>query len=115
MSITKIKQMLHDEGHLDAVKLIELLEGSINQKAEFLYLKAYVRESDFDTELSRDQLRCLWTGYCFHHELTVDTAEYDNSLLELWADVNKSAPAVVVGTNWSSFDAFDQFMCEYLV
>ena len=49
---SKVKEMLQQDGYFDAVKLIELLEGSINRKAEFLYLKAFARESSFDNATS---------------------------------------------------------------
>ena len=110
---SKVKEMLQQDGYFDAVKLIELLEGSINRKAEFLYLKAFARESSFDNYLSREQLRCQWTTYCFHHELIVDTAEYDNELRELWEFMVKCGYPLTRW--WGSYDSFDAFMCKYLV
>ena len=110
---SKVKEMLQQDGYFDAVKLIELLEGSINRKAEFLYLKAFARESSFDDEASCWQFRCLWTAYCFHHGLTVDTAEYDRELKELWDFMVKCG--YPLSRWWAGFDSFDTFMCEYLV
>lgn len=84
-------------------------DGVISRKAEFEYLKSFARESDFDTELNQAQLRSLWTAYCFHHELTVDTSEYDDELQILWRSVYPAC-------RWcGDFDSFDAFMCKYLV
>lgn len=90
-------------------------EGLISRKTEYLYLKAFAFQSDFDEELSRGQLRSLWTAYAFHHELVVDTAEYDNELRELWDSINKNAEAVIGDADWSCYEMFDQYMCQYLV
>ena len=68
-----LKEMLQQDGYLDAVKLIETLENSVSRKAEFMYLRAYAEQSSFDEEVCRDQLRMLWTAYCLHHNLDVDT------------------------------------------
>lgn len=106
---SKVKEMLQQDGYFDAVKLIELLEGGVNRRAEYLYLKAFARESDFKEDACREQFRCLWTAYCLHHGLTVDTSGYDNDVLELW---NTVYPAC---RNWDSFDDFDAFMCWRLV
>lgn len=87
-------------------------DGFTDRKAEHLYLKAFVRESCFDDELCRDQLRCLWVAYCFHHELIVDTAEYDSDLMELWnvlAETGDGAP------EWEGYDGFYHFLSKYLV
>lgn len=113
MDMSAVKAMLQQDGYLDAGKLIESLENTISRKAEYQYLKAFARESSFDDELCRDQLRSLWTAYCFHQELTVDTAGYDNDLLELWNFmVNCGYP---LSRWWSTFEDFDAFMCRHLV
>ncbi len=78
------------------------VEGSVNGKAEWLYLKAFVEQSDFSRDSYGNQLRCLWTAYCFHQDMTVDTKPYDNDLLELWNAIH-------------SEKSWDSFMCEYLV
>lgn len=76
------------------------------------YLKEFVRQGCFDEELSRDQLRCLWTAYCFHQRLDVDTSGYDSGLLDLW---DTMAEEEAETADWSDYDSFDSFMCRYLV
>ena len=107
-----VKQMLQRDGYVDAVKLIEALESSISRRAEFEYLKTFICETSFDDDLSRDRLRMLWTVYCLHHGLDVDTGSYDSGLLELW-DLTDTPDCD--NADWHDFDSFDGFMCKYLV
>ena len=72
----------------------------------------FIQKESFDVEASRDQLCCLWTAYCLHHGLDVDTSGYDNDLLRLWAAMAESGSGAA---GWDSFDSFDSFMCRYLV
>lgn len=110
--VSTVKAALHRDGYLDAEALIENLENSVSRKAERLYLVAFTRESSFDDDLSRQQFRCLWTAYCFHHGLTVDTAEYDGELGGMWAFMVRCG--YPLSRWWKDFDAFDAFMGEYL-
>lgn len=110
LDANEVKKMLQIDGHMDAFRLIQWLEDSISRKAEYLFLKAFVRESSFDDGASRLQFRCLWTAYCFHHGLTVGTSEYDRELWELMVKCGYS-----LMRQWAGFDSFDTFMCEYLV
>lgn len=82
------------------------------KKLELEYLKTFAHEAYFDTEICRDQLRSLWTAYCLHNDLMVDTATYDSDILELWSVVSLGEKNT---TEWSSFDSFDDFMCAHLV
>lgn len=109
---SKVKELLQQDGYFDAVTLIETLEGGISRKAEYLYLKAYVEQSCFDEDICRDRLRMLWTAYCLHHELFVDTSEYDRDLTELWSKMSEIGDGT---SDWNSYSSFDFFMCRYLV
>lgn len=91
------------------------MESRMNRVEEFRYLLVYTAQSHFDNELSRFQLRSLWTAYCFHQNIDVDTAIYDNDLLDLWNIMDKSVPAVTCDADWSCYDRFEKFMCAYLV
>lgn len=107
-----ILEVLWRDGYHAAAQLIEQLRGSISKEAELKYLKQFAFESCFDTEVCRDQLRSLWTAYCFHHDLDVDTASYDNDLRVVWgvlADIEGET------ADWSDFDSFERFMCKELV
>lgn len=87
----------------------------IRKEAELEYLEKFISESCLNSEEAREQVRALWTAYCFHQALDVDTAEYDNTLLGLWNGMDKNIPAAVGDADWSCFGKFDSFMCVYLV
>lgn len=80
---------------------------------EFEYLKKFAKTGDFDFQLARDQFRALWTAYCFHEGLDVDTARYDRYLRDLWDAIPAGSDPRDI--DWRDFDAFGNFMCAYLV
>ena len=84
----------------------------MNRLEEFKYLLTFTSENCFDSEICCDQLRSLWTAYCLHHGLDVDTSGYDNDLLKLWTEIEKTESD---NAFWSNYDSFDDFMCAYLV
>lgn len=67
-----------------------------------------------DSATFAEQLRALWTAYCFHENLDVDTDIYDRELASLWMDLDKSC-AESDEEHLLSFDAFDAFMAALLV
>lgn len=88
--------------------------GVINTgcRAEFEFLKDFAKQQCFDVEILRDQLRCLWTAYCIHKDISTDTDAYDKSLAELWKVMQEEEPQTA---DWSDKDSFDTFLCRYLV
>jgi hypothetical protein len=84
----------------------------IDISAEFDFLTGYAVESFFDEEICRDRLRMLWTAFCLHHGLDVDTHVYDCYLSELWERLRETGDGT---SEWSGFDGFETFMCKYLV
>ena len=104
--------ILRRDGYHAAARIMESLQGTVSREAEMGYLKEFVRQSCFDEEIGRDQLRCLWTAYCLHHGLDADTSGYDNDLLELW---NTTAEEEAGTADWSGHDSFYNFMSRYLV
>ena len=104
--------ILRRDGYHAAAQIIESMQGTVSREAEMEYMKEFVRQGCFDEEPARDQLRCLWTAYCFHQGLDADTSGYDNDLAKLW---NTTAEDESETADWSDFDRFDNFMCKYLV
>lgn len=51
----------------------------MNEKSEWQFLIDYVKDdtTDFGLDSCRNQLLALWTVYCMHNDLDVDTAMYD--------------------------------------
>ena len=84
----------------------------MDKKTEYEYITDYIDESCFDSETCRDQLRCLWTAHCLHHDIDVDTGLYDYALMELWCRVALSEEDTA---DWGDYESFDKFMGEYLV
>lgn len=82
------------------------------REKEMELMKNFAEEAYFDEEIFRDQLRCLWTAYCLHYNLDVDTSSYDSELWELW---QSSIICDEDTADWSDFDSFDNFMCAHLV
>ena len=104
--------ILRRDGYHAAARIMESLQGTVSREAEMGYLKEFVRQSCFDEEIGRDQLRCLWTAYCLHHGLDADTSGYDNDLKKLWNTMAEDEPETA---DWSDYDSFDNFMCRFLV
>ena len=84
----------------------------MDRNAEFKFMASFAMQSCFDEDICRDHLRMLWTVYCLHHNLDVDTASYDSDLRELWESVAEDEEDTA---DWSDFDSFGNFMCRYLV
>lgn len=100
-------------GYLAEAETLAKLSTQVNTAAEFEYLKKFASGGDFDFQLLRKQLRALWTAFCFHADLTVDTGKYDGYLHELWDALQPGSGLRDI--DWCNFDEFDGFMCAYLV
>lgn len=103
-------------GHENTIDVIDGMyarwHGYIDRADEFAYMVQFASHNCFDDELARDQLRALWTAYCFRHDLDVDTSEYDADLAKLWDIVAEDEDDTA---DWSDYSSFDSFMCRYLV
>lgn len=96
----------------EAIELLsKMSDKQLAKMNELSFLFKWVREADFCGDLNIDILRILWTAYCFHHGLDIDTAEYDNTLLHIYNTVilDDSADVPI------SYDKFDDYMAYYLV
>ena len=92
-----------------AIRLIPLKEFD-KQETEFDYLCEFAKEADFGCEaLPAEQLRALWTAYCFHTNLDIDTFECDTALRKVW-EVLKDKKSCC----WDNFDEFDHYMADGL-
>ena len=79
----------------------------MNREDEMQFILNFVKDHSQDQGFE-EQLRCLWTAYCFHHDLEVDTSEYDKDFSKLWDEMKR----IVLLTEYGYFE---NFMCEYLV
>mgnify|MGYP000369110105 CR=1 FL=1 len=58
----------------------------MTEKSEWQFLVDYVKDdtTDFYNDACQNQLVALWTSYCLHNSLDVDTAMYDAVLMDLF-------------------------------
>lgn len=80
---------------------------------EMNFMHKFAASGDFDYEVVCEQLRSLWTAYCLHYDLIVDTRLYDRDLKSLWRVLKERTD--IEAANWNNFDTFDLFMCKYLI
>lgn len=104
--------LLWREGYHAAAKIIETLQNTISREVELKYLKNFIQQRYLGDDIGRYQLRCLWTTYCFHHNLDADTSEYDSALQELWDQMTDQERE---NEDWEDVEGFEGFMCCYLV
>lgn len=88
-------------------------ENITQRQQEYEFIRNFILGASLDEENARDQLRALWTAYCFHYGLDVDTAEYDSDLADIWERVRNCEEADTA--DWSDFNSFDNFMAKLLV
>lgn len=105
-------RVLRRDGYNAAANRLETLATTINKDAEMKYMIDFIAEydvgsPDFDIQGCK-QLRALWTAFCFHHGLDVDTDEYDVRLITLWDNL------VARHVSWP-WDEFEPYMCVLLV
>lgn len=111
-SLAKTLQMIWDDlshGGSDSPDLIQTANErrslTVNRKAEFEYLKAYISGCCLDSETSVALLYSLWVAYCLHQNLTVDTPDYKASLAELWGALAESDDGEP--SHWEAFSDFE--------
>ena len=107
----EVETTLSGESLFARLKAIKEQESS-ERSQDLQYIISFVEENCFEMETARSQLRSLWTAYCLHHNLNVDTSEYDHDLMDIWVRVSAAKGNTVC---WSDFDSFDTFMCPNLV
>lgn len=101
------------EGKELSDRLKEIEERISNERSQELqYIISFAEESRFEMEPVHSQLRSLWTAYCLHQNLDVDTGKYDHDLMAIWAQVSATESDTAC---WSDFDSFDAFMSADLV
>lgn len=77
---------------------------------EWNYIKDFAREMDgCPRSPALIQLRALWTAYCIHQDMEVDTAPYDKELASIWSVLEEKLP------QFGTFDKFENYMAEQLV
>lgn len=86
----------------------------MTEKSEWQFLVDYVKDDtkDFYNEACRSQLMALWTAYCMHNDLDVDTAMYDAVLKDLFNALSDEQKAEL---HCVRLPEFDSMMAQWLV
>lgn len=84
------------------------------EKSEWQFLVDYVKDdtTDFRNSTCRSQLIALWTAYCMHNDLCVDTKMYDAVLMDLFNALSDEQKAELHCTGFSELDSM---MAQWLV
>lgn len=73
---------------------------------EFQYLMSFIRETEVFHEAFWQQLRALWTAYCFHKNIDIETAVGDEREYRIWHELlprmGKDCPEMSL-SDFSSF------------
>lgn len=107
----KVETALHGEALFARLEALDR-QPAKDQAPELSYILSFADKGCFDTETACNQLRSLWTAYCLHHDLDVDTSGYDHDLMTVW---ERTAAAEGDTVCWSDYAGFDSFMCAGLV
>lgn len=83
------------------------------KKSEFDFMVNSLKEMYFTTAVGFSQLLSLWTAFCLHHDLEVDTSEYDKLIGELWRIIESGGYSKTVV--WKNREGFEMYMCRCLV
>lgn len=107
---------MEDVNKMDSEQLREQLERraeELSDAAELQFMVFFVamHRDDWNDQNFMNRLRCLWTAFCEHFGLEVDTSLYDNALCRL--KNTGIAPEDGSGAYFAS--DFENFMCEYMV
>lgn len=79
---------------------------------EFEYMRSFIAEANFELDnLPLKQLQALWTAFCLHSDLDVDTHIYDFYISKLWEALLENGTG---GFAQEDFPEFDRRMGEHL-
>lgn len=91
----------------------------MTEQSEWQFIVDYVKDdtTDFRNSVCRSQLMALWTAYCMHNDLDVDTKMYDATLydatlFDLWLAVSLERRRAL---HIFRFSEFDSWMSQWLV
>ena len=78
----------------------------ISKDSEGAYLLKFAGDDFLDDDFFADQLRALWTAYCLHNDLDIESEKYEAYLKVLWAKVAEKHNRTA---HWSDYGSFAQF------
>ena len=86
----------------------------MTEQSEWQFIVDYLKDdtTDFYNDACQNQLVALWTSYCLHNSLDVDTAMYDAVLMDLFNALSDEQKAELHCTGFSELDSM---MAQWLV
>lgn len=86
----------------------------MTEQSEWQFIVDYVKDSttNFCNATCHSQLMALWTSYCLHNSLDVDTAMYDAVLMDLFNALSDEQKAELHCTGFSELDSM---MAQWLI
>ena len=82
----------------------------MSKEREWKFLLAYADYPDTGV-LHSEQLRALWTAFCIHRDLLVDTNEYDVKLISIYGHLYHTSDTA---KDHDDFNTFYNYMSEFL-
>lgn len=78
------------------------------KEKEFEWILAFIKEAEelADEEIVVNQVIALWTAFCLHNNVVVDTHDYDWRVMEL---------AKAMDVEYKNLNQFDNELAQYLV
>ena len=83
----------------------------MDKDKEYNYLKQFALQADLTEPLNHVRLRSLWTAFCMHHNIDIDTKDYVQFVRNLW---NIIVTEPVSLKNWKDCESFKYFLTENL-
>ena len=86
----------------------------MTEQSEWQFIVDYVKDSTTNLRHAtcRSPLMDLWTSYCLHNSLDVDTAMYDAVLMDLFNALSDEQKAELHCTGFSELDSM---MAQWLI
>lgn len=84
----------------------------MDKEKELQFLENYIKETGagfYFQYLCWQQLQALWTAYCFHHDVMVDTAEYDRQAQKMYDMIEKLLKENNYDIKYASFPSYEKF------
>lgn len=78
------------------------------KKMEYEYILAFIKEEEepITEQIIVDQVVALWTAFCLHYNVVVDTHDYDWRVMEI---------AMAIGIEYKDLNRFYNKISQYLV
>ena len=84
-------------------------DESIEWQSEFAYILKFIKESEGDI-IYMEQLRALWTAFCLHQNIDVDTRKYDDAMLGIVECLKKTDSSLYKCESEKFYNAMSKYL-----